>query len=184
MNLPAGIRPGDIGLVGRQPGEGLLDRFFEENIQWFTDSPVNHAFVYVGGGSIVEAVRRVSVSPASNYTGIEWSTGRLPDVDNASPRQRRLAVDYAIAQVGDSYNIAGLLAVGLYQRRTGHLVRGDEWWVKLLNAERADFCSELVAKAWLAAGVTLFPGQLPVTVSPGEIYRLYTSAYPGAVVAV
>lgn len=172
--LPPGIKPGDIGVVGKQPGEDLLDRFFEESIEWLTDSPVNHAFIYIGMGRILEAVRRVAVSPVTNYTGIQWSTGRLPAVDAATDAQRGQAVAYALSQAGEHYNIAGLLAVGLYQRRTGHLVNGNEWWVRALNADRMDFCSELVAKCWLAGGVDLFPRQLAVTVSPGEIYSLYT----------
>lgn len=174
MNLPEGIKPGDIGLVGAQPGEGRLDRFFAEGIQWGTDSPVNHAFIYIGMGRIVQAVRRVSVSPVTGYSGILWSTGRLRSLDTATDAQRGQAVSYALSRAGEHYNIPGLLAVGLYQRRTGHLVRGDEWWVRALNADGMDFCSELVAKCWLAAGIDLFAGQLPVTVSPGEILSLYT----------
>jgi hypothetical protein len=176
VNLPAGIKPGDIGLVGGQPGEGVLDRFFEDSIQWATASPVNHAFIYIGQGKIVEAIRRVSVSPVTNYTGIRWSTCRLPAVDAATDAQREQAVAYALSRVGEHYNIPGLLAVGLYQRRTGHLVSGHEWWVRLLNGDHMDFCSELVTKCWLAGGVSLFPRQLPVTVSPGEIYGLYAPA--------
>lgn len=174
MDLPTGIKPGDIGVVTEQPGGGWLDRFFEDNITFWTDSPVIHAFIYVGHGRIVEAVRRISNSPVTDYQDIYWSTGRLPAIDTATDVQRGQAVAYAFSRVGEHYNIAGLLAVGLYQRRAGHLVDGDEWWVRLLNADHMDFCSELVAKCWLAAGVELCGSQLPVTVSPGELYRLYT----------
>ena len=172
-NLPAGIKPGDIGVIKVQNNETFLDRFFSYNIEFWTDSLVNHTFIYVGQGRIVEAIRHISNSPVTDYTGILWSTGRLPAIDNASDVQRGNAVAYAFSRVGEKYNIAGLLAVGLYQKRTGHLVRGDEWWVRALNADHMDFCSELVAKCWLAGGVELCPN-LPVTVSPGELYSLYT----------
>jgi hypothetical protein len=172
--LPANIKPGDIGLVGRQPGRNVLDRFFETNIEFWTNSDIDHAFIYVGHGRIVEAIRRISNSPVTNYGNIFWSTGRLPAIDTATDAQRGQAVAYAFSRVGEGYNIAGLLAVGLYQRRAGHLVDGDEWWVRLLNADHMDFCSELVAKCWLAAGIELCKTQLPITISPGELYSLYT----------
>lgn len=171
--LPENIKPGDIGLVGKQPGGNFLDRFFEENIDFWTDSVIDHTFIYVGHGRIVEAIRRISNSPVTDYDDIIWSTGRLPAIDTATDAQRGQAVAYAFSRVGEHYNIAGLLAVGLYQRRAGHLVNGDEWWVRLLNADHMDFCSELVAKCWLAAGIELCKTQLPVTVSPGELYSLY-----------
>lgn len=173
LNLPADIRPGDIGLTGTQPGEGWLDRFFTDSIQWDTDSPVNHAFIYKGDGQIVEAIRRISISPVTNYQDIHWSTGRLPAIDNATDAQRGQAVAYALSRVGEHYNIPGLLAIGLYQRRTGHIINGDEWWVKALNGDHMDFCSELVAKSWMSGGVELVARRLPVVVSPGDLYRLY-----------
>lgn len=174
MNLPADIKPGDIGVVGGQPSGGWLDRFFEDSIHWVTDSPINHAFTYIGNGRIVEAIRKISISPVTDYDNIRWSTGRLHAIDSATDAQRGQMVSYLLSRVGERYNVAGLLAVGLYQQRTGHVVDGDEWWVRLLNADGMDFCSELVTKGALAGGVELFPRQLPVTVSPGEIYSLYS----------
>lgn len=175
MNLPANIKPGDIGVVGLQPGESWLDRFFTESIQAVTDSPVNHAFTYVGNGRIVEAIRHISLSPVTDYDNIDWSTGRLRAIDTATDAQRGQMVSYLLGRVGERYNIPGLIAVGLYQRRTGHLVRGDEWWVRMLNADHMDFCSELATKGALAGGIELFPRQLPVTVSPGELADLFSS---------
>lgn len=174
LDLPAGIKPGDIGLVGAQPGAGWLDHLFEESIEWGTDSPVNHAFMYIGQGRIVEAIRHISISPVTNYTGIQWSTGRLRPIDTATDAQRGQAVAYGLSRVGEKYNIPGVIAVGLYQKRVGHLISGDEWWVKLLNADHMDFCSELVAKCWLAGGIDLFPRQLPVMVAPSDMLRLYS----------
>lgn len=172
VELPPGVKPGDIGLIGGQPHEGWRDRFFEYSIQFVTDSPVNHAFTYIGNGRIVEAVSRISISPVTEYDNIIWSTGRLRALDTATDAQRGQMVSYLLSRVGEHYNIPGLLAVGLYQRRMGHLVTGHEWWVRMLNADHMDFCSELVTKAAVAGGIELFPGQLPVTVSPGEIYGL------------
>jgi hypothetical protein len=174
VNLPADIKPGDIGLVGTQPGEGWLDEFFTKSIQWDTDSPVNHAFMYIGNGRIVEAIRRISISPVTNYDNIQWSTGRLRAIDTATDAQRGQAVAYGLSRVGEHYNIPGLIAIGLYQRRTGHLINGDEWWVKALNSDHMDFCSELVTKCWMSGGIDLLGNRLPVVVSPGDLYSLYS----------
>lgn len=174
LGIPKGIKPGDIGLVGTQTRASALDRFFERSIQWATDSPVNHAFIYVGGGRIVEAISRVSLSSAAKYSAVRWSTGRIPAIDTATDAQRGQVVSYAMSRVGERYNLLGLLAVGMYQRRAGHLIDGDEWWVRLLNADGMDFCSELVAKCWLAAGIDLCKSLLPVVTSPGDLYNRAT----------
>ena len=71
------LQIGDFFVVNT--GNGLGARL----IRWGTDSPVNHAGVYIGGNRIVEAeASGAIVSPLSKYSNREliWSTGRLHGV--------------------------------------------------------------------------------------------------------
>ena len=140
-----------------------------------TDSPYVHAFIYVGNGRIVEAIRHVTVSPVSDYTGITWSTGRLgPDV-TPTALQRQLIARAAMSYVGQSYNILDIVAIALAQARTGRTVDGDEWWVKRLSDDHMMICSQLATCAYRAAGIPLFPGVPSGLISPGDLGRLLRS---------
>lgn len=163
---------GDYGLVHRANG-GKLDRIAEDLIEFGTDSPYCHAFVYVGNGQIVEAVRHVKVSPVTDYQDITWSTGRLGPDQTPSGAQRTLIARAAMSYVGESYNILDIVAIALAQKRLGHVVDGDEWWVKRLSDDHMMICSQLVTNAWIAAGIELFPGVLPGLVSPGDLGSLF-----------
>ncbi len=109
--------PGDFGLVQHTPGT-WIDHVACDLIRWGTDSPFCHAFVYVGGGKIIEAVRHVQVAAASNYADITWSTGRLGPQLTPSPVQRAAIVKAAYDYVGESYNSLDIVAIALAQART------------------------------------------------------------------
>lgn len=163
---------GDFGLVHRANGK-WLDQVAQHLIEWGTDSPYCHAFVYVGNGQIVEAVRHVQVAPASNYSDIQWSTGRLgPDL-TPTDAQRQLIARAAMSFVGQSYNALDIVAIALEQARLGHVVDGDEWWVKRLSDDHMQICSQLVVNSWRLASLDLAPGRLSGLVSPGDLGRLY-----------
>jgi uncharacterized protein YycO len=166
---PASPRPGDFGVTG-MPGRSWPDRIAEAAIRWGTDSSASHAFIYAGGGQIVEAVRHVRVSPAASYTGITWSAGRLGGCDPTDAQRERI-VSAALSHVGESYNVLDIIAIALAQRRLGHVVDGDEWWARRLSDDGHLICSQLVDAAYLAAGISLFPGRLPGLVSPGDLLR-------------
>lgn len=172
--MPAAPLPGDFGVV-RTAGP-LLDRLASWAIRFGTDSPVNHAFVYIGEGRIVEAVRRVKVDFADQYDDIIWSTGRLPTPLTPTPDQRNAIVQAALAMVDDRYNVLDLLAIALAQKRLGRRVDGDEWWVKRLSANGREICSQVVDKAYDQAGIHLFSGRLEGLVSPGDLYNLLLPA--------
>jgi hypothetical protein len=162
---------GDFGLVHRANG-GWRDRVAQDLIEFGTDSPYCHAFVYVGNGQIVEAVRHVQLAPVTNYQDIVWSTGRLgPDL-TPTEGQRMAIATAAMSYVGESYNIVDILAIALAQPRLGKLVHGSEWWVKRLSDDHMKICSQLVACAWRAASLDLAPGKLSGLVSPGDLGRL------------
>lgn len=163
--------PGDFGLVQHTPGT-WIDHIACDLIRFGTDSPFCHAFVYVGGGRIVEAVRHVQLAEASDYEDITWSTGRLGPQLTPTPAQRQLIVKAAMGYVGERYNALDIVAIALAQARMGHEVDGDEWWVKRLSDDHMQICSQLVVNAGRMAGLDLAPGKLSGLVSPGDLGRL------------
>lgn len=173
-------QPGDFGVVATTGP--LLDRLAARVIRWGTDSPVNHAFVYTGSGRIVEAVRRVRLGYADEYDDIIWSTGRLPAELTPSTSQRDEIVATATSMVGDRYNALDIVAIGLAQKRIdpdrmAHWAEKPPWYVRRLNADHREICSQVVDAAYLAAGLHLFDdGRLPGLVSPGDLYRLLLPA--------
>lgn len=163
--------PGDFGLVGGRYGSPI-DRLAHWAIRLGTDSTVNHAFLYIGDGLIVEAESRVRVAPVTEYRGITWSAGRLGRLtpDHA---QRRAIAAAARSYAGQPYNWADIVAIALAQRRLGRLVDGDERWVRRISADPRPICSELVDRAYLKAGIHLFSdGRLPGLVSPADLLAL------------
>lgn len=162
----------DFGLVRHTPGN-WLDHVACDLIKWGTDSPYCHAVLYVGNGRIVEAVRHVQVADASNYADIEWSTGRLAPELTPSPAQRQQIVLAAMSYVGESYNALDIVAIALAQARLGHLVDGDEWWVKRLSDDHMQMCSQLVVNGYRMGQIDLAPGKLSGLVSPGDLGSLY-----------
>jgi uncharacterized protein YycO len=162
---------GDFGLVHRANGK-WLDRIAQDAIEWGTDSSYCHAFVYVGNGQLVEAVRHVQVAPVTNYQDIVWSTGKLGPDHTPTQVQRQAIARAAMSFVGESYNIVDILAIALAQARLGHVVEGDEWWVKRLSDDHMQICSQLVVNAWRLGGIDLAPGKLSGLVSPGDLGKL------------
>lgn len=130
-----------------------------------TQSPVNHASVYIGGGRIVEAQPGGAIiSPVSKYPDAIWSDpGLIPGLAAGF-----LITHYAMDLVGTPYgwpDIAALsfAAIGI----RSHAI--DE------RIERTDrlICSQLVDRAYLLAGVHLFDdGRLSGEVTPGDLYNL------------
>lgn len=164
--------PGDFGLVRSTPGT-WIDHVACDLIEFGTDSPYCHAFVYIGGGKIVEAVRHVQIAEASNYSDIAWSTGRLGPAITPNPAERAAIVKAAMSYVGESYNALDIVAIALAQARMGHEVDGGEWWVKRLSDDHMQICSQLVVNAYRMAGLDLAPGKLSGLVSPGDLGLLY-----------
>lgn len=168
---------GDFGVVATK-GK-LLDRIAARLIRWDTDSPVNHAFIYIGGGQIIEAANTVRVGWAAEYEDILWSTGRLPAELTPTDRQRDAIVNAAAYMLGERYNWLDIVAIGLAQKRLGQLVDDRTWWAKRLSKDGREICSQLVDDAYNQAGVHLFQdGRLPGLVSPGDLYRLIVPQIP------
>lgn len=152
-------------------------------IRWATRSTVNHAFVYVGDGKIVEAQPGGAVlSDVSEYEGRTiWSTGRVVAycdtggcVDGVFVPDERDAIAHAArGMVGVPYNWPDIAAIGLAQRRLGRLVTPRSWIARRLSRGDRLICSQLVDAAYNAAGLHLFTDNRPTgLVSPGDLLDL------------
>lgn len=175
--MPAGAKPGDW-IVTRTSGP-WWDRFAAWAIQWDCDSPVNHAARYVGPTSTYAEGAFIEARPGGmGYTSIHaypdaiWSTGRLPARLTPTDAQREVIVARAEDLIGTPYGWLDILAIGLAQRRTGHVVTGREWWVRRIADDGTLICSQAIDVEDRAAGINLVPGRLPGLVSPGDLYRL------------
>jgi len=172
-------QPGDFGLIASMQGP-WLDRKFAEIIDWDTQSSYHHAVGYIDDtpdGDIIEAVKRVSYGHADTYDDIIWSTGRLPESLTPDDRQRRLIVQALRDMLGDKYNAIDILAIGVAQPRIdpdrlAQWSAKPPWYVRRLNSDRREICSQAVAKAYAAAGIDLIPGRPACLVSPGDLGSL------------
>lgn len=184
------LQPGDFGVLATHGP--LLDRLCADLIQDVTDAPVNHAVLYLGDGQLIEAARRVRITPVTAYPHILWSSAgfllragpsppgvpRAPRaVQTLTPQQRALITSYARAQLGAPYNLLDFLAIGLAQRRLGHLIGLRSALARRLSSGRSFICSQLVDAAYTAAGIHLFhDGRPSGMVSPADLYHLLPAA--------
>ncbi|MFF1684480.1 MULTISPECIES: hypothetical protein [unclassified Streptomyces] len=129
-------------------------------------APVQHAFVYVGDGQIVQAMpggaEWIPLEFASEP--VVWSTGRVP----LTAVQRLTICDRAKEMVGTPYSFMDYASIGLAHYR----IRPA--WVRDFVADTGHLiCSQLVDEAYLRAGVHLFDdGRLPGDVTPGDLWKL------------
>lgn len=147
-------KPGDYGVVKTN---GIIGRL----IRLGTTSRWNHAFIYIGGGVIVEAnPTGVALSPAIKYPKIAWNQH-----DKLSAKQRELIVDEAIAQVGKSYDFVDIAALLL---RIFGLKLPIYKIFKFLSKRDSWFCSELVVHSYKVAKAPLTESP-EYLVTPGDL---------------
>lgn len=169
--MTAQPQPGDY-FVTKTTGRPT-DRIAAKVIQWDTDSPVDHAGLYIGKGVIVEAVGHVRYGTVGEYPDAIWSTGRLPVELTPTRDQQRQIVNAALSMIGRPYSWLDILAIGLAQRRTGRLVDSNTWWARRVSGDGHLICSQTVDRAYLAADLHLFAdGRLPGLVSPADLLGL------------
>jgi uncharacterized protein YycO len=129
-------------------------------------APVQHAFVYVGNGYIVQAMpggaEMIRLEDASEpYI---WSTGRIP----LTEVQRMFISEYAIGLVGTPYSFLDYSSIAL-----AHYRIRPRWVRDFVASTDHLICSQLVDEAYLRAGVHLFDdGRLPGDVTPGDLWWL------------
>jgi uncharacterized protein YycO len=148
-------RPGDFGVVKTN---GIIGRL----IRVGTASRWNHAFIYVGDGTIVEAnPTGVAISPVTKYPHIAWNQH-----DQLTDETREKIVDIAFKEVGKPY--AFLDIASLFFRIIGlRFIKPNVFW-KRLSQQESWFCSELVAYCYRISGLTLI-NKKDDLVTPGDL---------------
>lgn len=156
--------PGDFALTKIT---GLTGAFVSAG-QWLVGdgAPVQHAFIYVGNGEIIQAMpggaELIRLEDASEP--VVWSTGRIA----LTAAERMRIVGAARGLVGTPYSFLdyGSIALAYYKIRPR--------WVRDFVADSGHLiCSQLVDEAYLRAGVHLFDdGRIPGDVTPGDLWKL------------
>ncbi|MFB7114066.1 hypothetical protein [Streptomyces sp. NPDC056291] len=129
-------------------------------------APVQHAFVYVGDGQIVQAMpggaELIRLEDANEP--FVWSTGKIP----LTHEERARIAAHAIWLVGTPYSYLDYVSIALAHYR----IRPA--WVRDFVADTGHMiCSQLADEAYLRAGVHLFDdGRLPGDVTPGDLWEL------------
>ncbi|MEV8095907.1 hypothetical protein [Kitasatospora sp. NPDC085879] len=127
-----------------------------------------HAFVYLGGGQLVEAQPGgAELRPLSVYDGRPalWSTGRYALTD----AQRAAIAAAARGYIGVPYSAADYVALAAHRFHlpVGPLIKG------YVASSRHMICSQLVDQCYLDAGVHLFSdGRWPGYVTPADLAGL------------
>ena len=151
-------QPGDYGVTA-------TNSWVSAAIRWCCKSKVNHAFVVLDGGNIIEAqpngarVRTVDEYPDAIYS-------RAPLTD----KQRASIVAYAKAEIGCRYNfldIAAQLLVRVFGWHAPKFVLN-----RLADPERLQ-CAQLVDWVYEESGIQLFPDGRPEgLVAPSDLLNL------------
>jgi hypothetical protein len=155
--VPTTPSPGNYGV---SHGGGMVG----ELIRHATESWAGHAFIFVGGGMIIEAAPPATrLAPAASHPDAIWNLHE--PLTNA---QRDKIVARAHALLGTTYDYPSYIAFALEVLgiRTGKqldpVFRRDHWRV----------CSADVADCYAFAGIDLKTGlQNPNLVSPADLYN-------------
>ncbi|MEU7039819.1 hypothetical protein AB0A77_02020 [Streptomyces varsoviensis] len=136
--------------------------------QWLNGdaAPVQHAYIYVGDGQIVQATPDgAELIPIEEATPpVRWSTGRIP----LSPTTRVVIASEARKLVGTPYSFLDYVSIALARFR----IRPRWVWRYVADTGHM-ICSQLVDEAYLRAGAQLFDdGRIPGDVTPGDLWWL------------
>lgn len=141
-------------------------------IQFVTRSPVNHAILCVQVGA-TGAAYCVEAQPsgardvmARVYPDAIWS-----DID-LTTRQQQIICATGKSFVGRPYGWLDCVAAGVDSLRIRwgwEWLPRSRWALKRLASMKTMDCSQLVAMAYAAAGLTLVDDELPCQVSPGDL---------------
>ncbi len=151
------LKPGDILLMTHRAGSPWWDALLDAAIAWSTASPWVHA-VLVGEGMIIDPLWHVVKMPLDIYA----TNGTVFRPTDSTPQQRRDAVHWAIAHLGQAYGVKELLS---------DAARFDLHWMPRWRHHLQYFtCSGFVAQAYREAGYPLtlapFPAPSDLAASP------------------
>jgi cell wall-associated NlpC family hydrolase len=166
-------QPGDFGVVhmGGDAGKWIHIGQIASGILAGDDEfkDYEHAFVYVGGGQIVEAEPGGARLTQVHYSNILWSTDRIP-LDLV---QRRRIVEAAHGYVGTPYSAADYFAIAAKRLGLGVAVPSLRAYVA---SSKHMICSQLVDQCYQDAGVHLFEdGRWPGYVTPAALAGILKS---------
>jgi cell wall-associated NlpC family hydrolase len=158
-------QPGDFGVVQMGGDSGKWIHIGEiANGDGFAN--YEHAFVYVGGGQIVEAEPGGAKETQVHYGNVLWSTDHI----SLTLRQRMDIVEAAHRYIGVPYSAADYFAIAAKRLKLGPLVPGLKDYVA---SSKHMICSQLVDQCFSDAGVHLFKdGRWPGYVTPAALARL------------
>jgi uncharacterized protein YycO len=150
------LRIGAFGCVKTYGKVGLTIRFFLK-------SKVNHAFIYIGKGKIVEAMPQGAIiSDLSKYShkDITWSNVEL------TQEQRRTIRFRALSLVGTGYGFLDIFflwakLLGVHFSFLENRIKGDDRMI----------CSQLVADCYARAGIKL-SNKPAYMVTPKDLYDI------------
>jgi cell wall-associated NlpC family hydrolase len=157
-------QPGDFALTKIH---GITGAFISAGQHLVGDgAPVQHAFVYVGNGQIVQAMpggAELIPLEDANEPYI-WSTGRIPLT--AADRVRICGAARGLVGTPYSFLDYGSIALAHYKIR-------PRWVRDFVASTDHLICSQLVVEAYRRGGVGLFgPEQLAGDYTPGDLWRL------------
>lgn len=160
----ATVLPGDFGLTQIGGEVGRLIRVGEWlNGEGFAN--YEHAFVYIGGGYVVEAEPGgARMRPATEYANIAWSSGHV----QLTVCQRMDIVAAAKGYLGIPYSFLDYWALAVHR-----LGIPAPFLKKYVASSKHQICSQLVDNCYLAAGVHLFKdNRWPGYVTPASLCDL------------
>jgi hypothetical protein len=166
------LKLGDFGLTRITGGVGLAIRLG----QWAYDGTfrdLEHAFVYVGDGHVVEAMPGgAQFNLLSEYSDREilWSSGKLRDWTDED-KQRAAIVSAAKGYIGVPYSF---LDYGAMVAHRLHLPAPG--LKRYIASSKHMICSQIVDQCYLDAGYRLFTNnRWPGYVAPSSLYELLES---------
>lgn len=136
--------------------------------QWLIGkpSPVQHAYVYVGSGDIVQAMPggATLTQVADAEPAYAWSSSAI----SLTASQRARIAGAARTFVGTPYSYLDYLSIGL--SRWG---LRPAWLRRYVEDDKHAICSQLVDAVYQWAGVQLFTdGRIPGDVTPSDLFAL------------
>jgi uncharacterized protein YycO len=157
-------QPGDFALTRVHGFTGALIRAGQALVG--DVAPVQHAYVCVGNGYIVQAMpggaEMIRMEEAS--APVIWSTGRIPLTDV----QRLFISEHAIGLVGTPYSFLDYASIAL-----AHYRIRPRWVRDYVTSTGHMICSQLVDEVYRRAGVDLFEDdRIAGDVTPGDLWWL------------
>jgi V8-like Glu-specific endopeptidase/N-acetyl-anhydromuramyl-L-alanine amidase AmpD/uncharacterized protein YycO len=188
--------PLDPGMGGQSIGESALmagdiivsttSAVVSAAIRAVSGSPVSHAGLYTGSGTVIEAIgdgvveRPIADSLAGSSVAVAF---RVPGLGAAQAQQ---AVEYALSQVGRGFNYFGIVRQAAYRYHSSYcrllpdsMQDACRTAVARVDLGTSDgnrfFCSQLVVASFQAAGVPITATD-PSWSSPGDVADLRLSS--------